>query len=69
MSDVRSRMQAIAKSINEKLPEGYGFFVLCFRYNQKGGRVEYASNAQREDVVRAMQEFIDRNPMQKPERN
>jgi hypothetical protein len=67
-SEVRARMQAIARDVKSELPPGYGFFVLCFPFNA-AGRVEYVSNGNRADVVQAMKEFIERNPMQEPEKN
>jgi hypothetical protein len=67
---VRARMQAIARAIDDELPDGYGFFVLCFPFNMPpDARAEYASNAKRKDVVAAMKEFIKRNPMTEPEKN
>lgn len=65
---VRAKMQAIAKGVDGILPKGYGFFVLCFQFGVPGP-VEYASNARREDVVEAMKEFIELNPMQDPSKN
>jgi hypothetical protein len=62
-------MQAVGRAVDRELPEGYGFFVLCFRFNAPEGTPgEYVSNAKRKDVVATMREFIERNPMQEPER-
>ena len=59
-------MQAIAKAVQAELPEGYGFFVLCFPfYAPAGTSGEYVSNARRQDVVATMKDFIERNPMPK----
>jgi hypothetical protein len=67
---VRARMQRIARLIDIELPDGYGFFVVCFRFNgPPDAPAEYASNARRRDVVHAMREFIKRNPMTEPELN
>lgn len=67
-SEVRARMQAIARGVNSELPPGYGFFVLCFPFGTSG-RVEYVSNGTRADVIKAMKEFIERNPMPEPGQN
>ena len=67
---VRARMQRIARAIDQELPDGYGFFVLCFPFHgPPGSAAEYASNGRRRDVVAAMKEFIKRNPMTEPELN
>lgn len=62
MSDeeiVKSRMQNIAKKVKEELPDGFGFVVLAFKFNEKGEMI-YVSNANREDVVKSMEEFIEK---------
>jgi hypothetical protein len=64
-----TRMQAVGQAIEAELPRGFGFFCLCFAFDQPDTKGEYVSNASRTDVVREMQEFINRNPMQQPERN
>jgi hypothetical protein len=70
MNVIRARMQAIGKAVEAHLPAGYGFMVMCFPFNAPpDARGEYVSNARREDVVRMLQEFIDRNPMPDPEKN
>lgn len=55
---VRADLQAIANHIDKQLPYGWGFVVLAFPYG-KDGRMNYVSNANRADVVRAMYEFIE----------
>lgn len=47
--------------LREKLPEGWGFGVLCFEYNsttEKRGRMFWLSSGSREDMVLALQEFV-----------
>lgn len=56
---VKSKMQTIAKKVKEELPEGFGFVVLSFNFNTKSEMI-YVSNANREDVVNAMKEFIQK---------
>jgi hypothetical protein len=55
---VRSGLQALARHIDTHLPYGWGFVVLAFPFGA-GGRMNYAANAERADVVRAMYEFIE----------
>ena len=51
-------------------PLRYGFVVMCFPFDAPPDtRGEYCSNAKRADVVRMLQEFINRNPMSEPELN
>jgi hypothetical protein len=59
-NDVRERLQEVACTIASMLPAFTGFALLCFDFNLKPGqgRLEYVSNAQRPDIVRAMKEWI-----------
>lgn len=55
-------LQAIAKDIQEKLPDGMGFTLLTYEFGDDlGRRMFYVSNSDRMDVLRAMAEFIERN--------
>lgn len=56
---VKSRMQNIARKVKEELPDDFGFVVLAFKFNEKGEMI-YVSNANREDVVKAMEEFAQK---------
>lgn len=56
---VKGKMQLIAKKVKEELPEGYGFIVLAFPFGEnKDNEMMYVSNANRDDVITAMSEFI-----------
>jgi len=57
-NDVRERLQETAAMLGQYLPPGTGFVLLAFDTGTDLGRLEYVANCQREDVVRAMQEFI-----------
>jgi hypothetical protein len=50
-------LKQIGQSLREACPKGYGFGLLVFSFGE-GGNMFYTSNAQREDMIRAMQEFI-----------
>jgi hypothetical protein len=67
--NIKDRMQSVGKAVSEKLPEGYGFFVLCFPLNEPDAQGEYVSNASRADVISTMKNFVDRNPMQEIGKN
>jgi hypothetical protein len=55
---VRNDLQQIARSVDRQLPYGWGWIVLAFPFG-KDARINYISNANRADVVRAMYEFIE----------
>lgn len=59
---VKSKLQGIARKVDNELPEGFGFIVLTFKFNSKPdtSQMMYVSNANREDVVKAMEEFIQK---------
>lgn len=56
---VKSKMQNIAKKVNDELPTGFGFVVLSFVFGNPG-QMMYVSNANREDIVQAMKEWIEK---------
>jgi hypothetical protein len=49
-------LNEIGKMLREACPPGFGFSLLVFTFGP--GAMFYTSNAQREDMIRAMQEFI-----------
>lgn len=59
--EVKSKMQTIAKKVDEELPDGYGFCVLAFKFGVPDGNdMMYVSNANRQDIVNAMKEWIEK---------
>ena len=56
-NDVRERLQELAQYIAVVLPPNTGFVLLAFDFGP-GGRTEYVSNADRQDVVKLLREFI-----------
>ena len=60
MNDAETKeiMQDFGKIVATLLP-GYGFFLMIFEFNSQS-RCNYISNAEREDVIRSMKEFIER---------
>jgi hypothetical protein len=56
---VRHDLQAIAHFVDKQIPFGWGFVILAFPLGTAEGRMNYVSNADRPDVVRAMYEFIE----------
>lgn len=58
----KQRMQQIAKKVKEELPEGFRFVVLAFEFNAAPNTAQmmYVSNANRDDVEKAMKEWIEK---------
>lgn len=57
-----SVMQDIAKEIDQKLPEGMGFALLAYEFGEVDNKkMLYVSNSNREDVLKAMLEFVNKN--------
>lgn len=55
-------LQNIAKDIKAKLPKGMGFALLAYEFGDDDGkRMLYVSNSDRESVILAMLEFVDKN--------
>jgi hypothetical protein len=52
-------LKEIGQILRKACPEGYGFSLLIFNFGPDGSMF-YTSNAQREDMIRAMQEFIQK---------
>ena len=59
---VKSVLQDISNEIKNKLPEGMGFALLAYEFGDgENRRMLYISNSNREDVLKAMLEFVDKN--------
>ena len=59
---VNNMLQEIMQEIKNKLPEGMGFALLAYEFgDREGRRMLYASNSNREDVMKAMLEFVNKN--------
>lgn len=59
LPEIQEILTALADSINEKLPEGWGFNLLLFNFGPDG-LMFYISNAQRETMIKAMEEFLQK---------
>lgn len=65
----RDKLQFIGKMLTRELEPGTGFFLLTFTHGDNSKPAQYISNSVRDDVVKAMQEFLDRQPMQQQKDN
>ena len=55
-------LQEIARDISNKLPEKMGFALLTYEFGDDDNRrMLYVSNSNREDVLKAMLEFVEKN--------
>ena len=54
------RMRQVAKAVDDRLPDGFGFIVMAFPFEgiQDEPRLSYVSNANRSDVIKAVKEWL-----------
>lgn len=57
--EMKDFAQYLGAKISNIMPEGWGFTLLLFEYGDSGNLV-YLSSANPEDMVKAMQEFLER---------
>ena len=57
---LKGKMQDIAKVVKALIPKDYGFILLTFEHNTNKGNMIYISDSDREDVVKALEEFIEK---------
>ena len=56
---VKELMLGIGRRLREQMPEGWGFALEIFEF-EHGKSFFYVSSAERETMITALQEFIDR---------
>jgi hypothetical protein len=58
--EVKRILNEVGRQIGEAMPPGWGFTLLMFTFNTGPGEgvMTYLSNAQREGVLKSMQEFL-----------
>lgn len=54
---VVDEMRGVAMTISDALPTTHGFVLLTFDFGKRG-RMNYLSNAKREDMIAAMEELL-----------
>lgn len=57
---LEKQTKEIAAKVKSMLPEGKGFIVFTFDFGD-GGNMAYASNAQRADVMKALDEWKEKS--------
>lgn len=56
---IKRNLPNLAKYITNELPKGYGFVLLTFPFGDaENNELMYISNANRDDIVKTMNEFI-----------
>jgi hypothetical protein len=60
--EIEQALRELGRTIGSQTPEGYGFALLMFSF--EGHEMFYISNAQREDMIKAMLEFVERQVKQ-----
>lgn len=58
---MKDRMQKLARYVDSQLPRRTVFFIMVIPLDDPNKRAEYVSNAQRNDIVTSMMEFIQRS--------
>lgn len=59
-ANTRDQLQKIARMIDEELPDGWGFMIFAFPFNESDGRLNYVANAPREDAIKVLKEWLDK---------
>lgn len=59
-ANTRTHLQKIAWLIDEELPEGWGFLLMAFPYGEQDGRVNYVAKCQREDGIKVVREWLNK---------
>lgn len=55
------QLQELAAMIDAKMPKGWGFGLMIFEFNHEpGGPLLWVSNANREDMIENMREYIEK---------
>ena len=57
--EIEKTLRDIAQRIGGALPSGWGFALLIFTFG-KDGKMTWISNADRADMILALQEFIQK---------
>ena len=59
LEEAENKMQSMARVVENMVPRGWGFAILCFSFGENGF-MNWVSNAPREDMVKALREMADK---------
>lgn len=54
----KENLNLLANMVGNALPDNMGFCLMVFPFGGKGGLLQYISNGNREDVLKALKEWI-----------
>jgi hypothetical protein len=54
--EIKALLRRLAEDLHARMPDGWGFCLLIFEFS--GEATFYISDAQRSDMMKALQEFI-----------
>ena len=54
----KENLNLLANMVNNALLDNMGFCLMVFPFGSEKGRLQYISNGNREDVVKALKEWI-----------
>lgn len=57
-ANARDRLQAIARMVDEEIPEDWGFMLFVFPFGKSDGRLNYVGKCSRQDAIRITQEWL-----------
>lgn len=57
---LKALLYDIGGLLKPAMPEGWGFLLMIFSFGE-GGSTFYISDAQRQDVIKMLKEFIEKN--------
>lgn len=57
-AEIEGVLRTLGKTIDDALPDGFGFALLLYEFGDKGGMF-YISNGQRSQMIEAMAEFLE----------
>lgn len=63
--EIEGKLRELGNQLNDSMPEGFGFALLMFDYTKREnpinqGAMFYISSAKREDMIKAMEEFLEK---------
>lgn len=60
LKELEEKARNLGKTIKERLPPRVGFTLFLFDHNIAGGWLTYISSSQREDMIRTIFEFLEK---------
>jgi hypothetical protein len=57
--NTKTHLQSIARMVDNELPDGWGFILMTFPFNNPDGRLNYVAKCSREDGVKIVRKWLD----------